>query len=133
MFFFLMIRRPPRSTRTDTLFPYTTLFRSIEGQPACAARRRQAGGHEIAGNPARAPGFPRLRQTIVLCSHATPLVGAPAPDTLCLRGACRSHGRLSVGTTTGRKGPRSSTPPARPRRRPHRKRLGKEKHVSELV
>src|SRR3546814_17596337 len=26
---FLMIRRPPRSTRTDTLFPYTTLFRSI--------------------------------------------------------------------------------------------------------
>src|SRR3546814_4862616 len=28
--FFLMIRRPPRSTRTDTLFPYTTLFRSQE-------------------------------------------------------------------------------------------------------
>src|SRR3546814_16206476 len=28
-FFFLSIRRPPRSTRTDTLFPYTTLFRSI--------------------------------------------------------------------------------------------------------
>src|SRR3546814_11761313 len=28
-FFFLIIRRPPRSTRTDTLFPYTTLFRSI--------------------------------------------------------------------------------------------------------
>src|SRR3546814_19877389 len=30
MFFFLMIRLPPRSTRTDTLFPYTTLFRSVE-------------------------------------------------------------------------------------------------------
>src|SRR3546814_20503844 len=30
MFFFLMIRRPPISTRTDTLFPYTTLFRSGE-------------------------------------------------------------------------------------------------------
>src|SRR3546814_4333423 len=29
MFFFLMIRRPPRSTLTDTLFPYTTLFRSV--------------------------------------------------------------------------------------------------------
>src|SRR3546814_20850797 len=26
-----MIRRPPRSTRTDTLFPYTTLFRSLPG------------------------------------------------------------------------------------------------------
>src|SRR3546814_11765557 len=31
MIFFLMIRRPPRSTRTDTLFPYTTLFRSDAG------------------------------------------------------------------------------------------------------
>src|SRR3546814_20157259 len=28
-----MIRRPPRSTRTDTLFPYTTLFRSLFGSP----------------------------------------------------------------------------------------------------
>src|SRR3546814_12641631 len=34
--FFLMIRRPPRSTRTDTLFPYTTLFRS----PGCRGRPR---------------------------------------------------------------------------------------------
>src|SRR3546814_5779048 len=34
LFFFLMIRRPPRSTRTDTLFPYTTLFRSFKLQPA---------------------------------------------------------------------------------------------------
>src|SRR3546814_17505831 len=32
-----MIRRPPRSTPTDTLFPYTTLFRSIE--PLCGVRR----------------------------------------------------------------------------------------------
>src|SRR3546814_3430283 len=32
-FFFLMIRRPPRSTRTDTLFPYTTLFRSFTSLP----------------------------------------------------------------------------------------------------
>src|SRR3546814_19917234 len=30
LFFFLMIRRPPRSTLTDTLVPYTTLFRSTE-------------------------------------------------------------------------------------------------------
>src|SRR3546814_12595524 len=43
-FFFLMIRRPPRSTRTDTLFPYTTLFRSsatdclVAQQPAIADR-----------------------------------------------------------------------------------------------
>src|SRR3546814_18344363 len=31
-FLFLMIRRPPRSTRTDTLFPYTTLFRSAASE-----------------------------------------------------------------------------------------------------
>src|SRR3546814_3222514 len=39
--FFLMIRRPPRSTRTDTLFPYTTLFRS-GGE--CRRRRSDARG-----------------------------------------------------------------------------------------
>src|SRR3546814_17735969 len=40
--FFLMIRRPPRSTRTDTLFPYTTLFRSARAgaqAPSCDARQ----------------------------------------------------------------------------------------------
>src|SRR3546814_18794861 len=45
-FFFLMIRRPPRSTRTDTLFPYTTLFRSggRAGRGGPAGRRPCAGG-----------------------------------------------------------------------------------------
>src|SRR3546814_10875683 len=43
IFFFLMIRRPPRSTRTDTLFPYTTLFRShLALQQAVAADRADA-------------------------------------------------------------------------------------------
>src|SRR3546814_20711891 len=37
-----MIRRPPRSTRTDTLFPYTTLFRSHQG-------RRHALDRQVAG------------------------------------------------------------------------------------
>src|SRR3546814_2452372 len=41
-----MLRRPPRSTRTDTLFPYTTLFRSYEGATADP--------HEILQNRARA-------------------------------------------------------------------------------
>src|SRR3546814_13675853 len=39
LFFFLMIRRPPRSTRTDTLFPYTTLFRSPDLVLCSTARR----------------------------------------------------------------------------------------------
>src|SRR3546814_17194450 len=48
MIFFLMIRRPPRSTRTDTLFPYTTLFRSDnqlqlhQSESTIAAARQQA-------------------------------------------------------------------------------------------
>src|SRR3546814_3289801 len=42
-----MIRRPPRSTRTDTLFPYTTLFRSVRtgGRRRTAVHRRRAGVH----------------------------------------------------------------------------------------
>src|SRR3546814_14007277 len=43
-FFFLMIRRPPRSTRTDTLFPYTTLFRS-----ACGAGSRDGAAVDAPG------------------------------------------------------------------------------------
>src|SRR3546814_12035426 len=38
-FFFLMIRLPPRSTRTDTLFPYTTLFRSSRRRGRGSRRR----------------------------------------------------------------------------------------------
>src|SRR3546814_19267400 len=42
-FFFLIMRRPPRSTRTDTLFPYTTLFRSAVNVRGFRHRRRQLG------------------------------------------------------------------------------------------
>src|SRR3546814_6258646 len=50
---FLMIRRPPRSTRTDTLFPYTTLFRS----PARTGDTRRRAG--LCGNIASAGGHHR--------------------------------------------------------------------------
>src|SRR3546814_8917232 len=60
---FLMIRRPPRATRTDTLFPYTTLFRS----PATvtSGRRkhgiaRDAAGRGLAHRPGPEGGQPRL-------------------------------------------------------------------------
>src|SRR3546814_4694098 len=46
-----MIRRPPRSTRTDTLFPYTTLFRSLDAVGPAAERRLQERLPEIAGFP----------------------------------------------------------------------------------
>src|SRR3546814_20589326 len=38
-----MLRRPPRATRTDTLFPYTTLFRSLQEYCPLAALRRRTG------------------------------------------------------------------------------------------
>src|SRR3546814_4092864 len=54
--FFLMIRRPPRSTRTDTLFPYTTLFRSGQARAASRwrvsrSRRRQCGDRDSQRGP----------------------------------------------------------------------------------
>src|SRR3546814_6884446 len=69
-----MIRRPPRSTHTDTLFPYTTLFRS----PAPPPLRRPAAG---SGDPGRAhrghdrdhddgPARPLLRRHHVLARRA---------------------------------------------------------------
>src|SRR3546814_12745483 len=55
-----MIRRPPRSTRTDTLFPYTTLFRSGAVLVALGHRTDQGGGedeaHEVAGGRAGGDG-----------------------------------------------------------------------------
>src|SRR3546814_18988110 len=67
MFIFLMIRRPPRSTRTDTLFPYTTLFRSSADRPhaRCGGgyrphpRRRNGEGRVHRRDPLlqRQPGF----------------------------------------------------------------------------
>src|SRR3546814_20303265 len=76
-FFFLMIRRPPRSTRTDTLFPYTTLFRSDGGRAAAVRRYHARAGREPPGirrpRRSRAPGRRRLRRTAnVRCLAAAP-------------------------------------------------------------
>src|SRR3546814_11365418 len=60
-FFFLMIRRPPRSTRTDTLFPYTTLFRSHLRLPAAGRDRDRGGGSPPIRCPRTAPGTDCLR------------------------------------------------------------------------
>src|SRR3546814_2876408 len=68
-FCFLMIRRPPRSTRTDTLFPYTALFRSrvvpppveLEG-PQRALRRQRGGAAGRGGGALPGRGRPALRR-----------------------------------------------------------------------
>src|SRR3546814_1790617 len=44
-----MLRRPPRSTRTDTLFPYTTLFRSADGHGRAGGSQGEAGRKCIGG------------------------------------------------------------------------------------
>src|SRR3546814_8362475 len=71
--FFLMIRRPPRSTRTDTLFPYTTLFRSRSTPPSpmrsssgtCDSVVAEAGGvsgeRHAGGDDIAQPGVPGAR------------------------------------------------------------------------
>src|SRR3546814_11491783 len=51
-----MIRRPPRSTRTDTLFPYTTLFRSGLRVADCGVGQRHLGASLLWG-PSEAPKF----------------------------------------------------------------------------
>src|SRR3546814_12555460 len=56
-FVFLMTRRPPRSTRTDTLFPYTTLFRSLDLAPHGVG----GGGHEL-GHKDHANLFDRIER-----------------------------------------------------------------------
>src|SRR3546814_19077676 len=58
-FFFFMIRRPPRSTRTDTLFPYTTLFRSA----CCTSHEsRRVAGTRMAEESQQGRGEALLRR-----------------------------------------------------------------------
>src|SRR3546814_12853989 len=109
-----MIRRPPRSTRTDTLFPYTTLFRSdtdTDAAPACAECDRciQCGcckSLHVAGRDARcrvlSPGWcarqhqcARNQNCLIFCLHTMiPLWLARTAHEIgrasCREGVCRN-------------------------------------------
>src|SRR3546814_5586131 len=65
IFFFLMLRRPPRSTRTDTLFPYTTLFRSPDPSRQPCGGRCRSGVHRSSGRHCRGPNQPSGSRTVV--------------------------------------------------------------------
>src|SRR3546814_14897006 len=126
--FFLMIRRPPRSTRTDTLFPYTTLVRSdVRRSIAFAAERhgyslvpaalctRPVDSREVAEALLilQHTAFHEARSTrrcaplSALQSHAPPddrrFRRSFPPATHCRRkNPPRTHGRRQIGRESGR-------------------------------
>src|SRR3546814_8261505 len=84
-FFFLMIRRPPRSTRTDTLFPYTTLFRSSAGGGSASRGDLRRRMNRRGASPRGAEGYKgyttsplfRLLPRVVRAGHGGSVGEAP--------------------------------------------------------
>src|SRR3546814_5203621 len=89
-----MIRRPPRSTRTDTLFPYTTLFRSPARSAWAWARAKPGAGSE----EGRDSGFGirdlQIRGSWMLQARRHPRIPNPQ-SPIPARGACAVLGRLN--------------------------------------
>src|SRR3546814_16463793 len=102
-----MLRRPPRSTRTDTLFPYTTLFRSLERVRLCHNRlshrneRRFAFGDRRC-SPARKGGARRSDGAIEVILAR---IGGTADDLLGRRSEERRVGKECVSTCRSRWSP----------------------------
>src|SRR3546814_12025152 len=108
LLFFLMIRRPPRSTRTDTLFPDTTLFRSHRPHRRHVGSVGGALGHRPdAGDPVRG------RRSVQL------VVGLTGPPGGVRRGHERGGPRRAAGAPAPRRRPSALT---RSRRRSRRRR-----------
>src|SRR3546814_1501904 len=95
---FLMIRRPPRSTRTDTLFPYTTLFRSKENRgrkgwniialrraPPASFFRDRIHGTAARGQDRRSEEHTSELQSLMRISYAVFCLKKKKPRTLILR------------------------------------------------
>src|SRR3546814_16613109 len=75
---FLMIRRPPRSTRTDTLFPYTTLFRSLHVAERDPPQRLDGdhGGHRLRHEREQHP-LAGVEQQWLVAAHEELVEGEP--------------------------------------------------------
>src|SRR3546814_8865576 len=72
-----MLRRPPRSTRTDTRFPYTTLFLSKAfAEIGCALLGAQDDGTALDGIIANGPGWERFRTLVATASALTNVLAA---------------------------------------------------------
>src|SRR3546814_13725757 len=103
--FFLMIRRPPRSTSTDTLCPYTTLFRSLvlhrirrAGQARHDVDRRLLGGQH-AGERDEQPGAERSRQRAMACAQGARAHAAPILMAHFLKSVCLENGSVAASVT----------------------------------
>src|SRR3546814_6864993 len=81
-----MVRRPPRSTLTDTLFPYTTLFRSRRYGTYCATRKR---------HPAPSSGISESASTRTVRASVTRMV-------VCVTGSCRDQEQRGRDERDGR-------------------------------
>src|SRR3546814_6169262 len=68
-----MIRRPPRSTRTDTLFPYTTLFRSVLGNEVRTAVAEELDAVQLPDAVGRLPQNLRIHRDVVPWVEIEPL------------------------------------------------------------
>src|SRR3546814_946474 len=96
--FFLMIRRPPRSTRTDTLFPYTTLFRSYtprQGVPMenwlnLAGKNAFVTGASSGLGAHFAKILARAGANVVIAARRRESLDAVAADIAAAVGACRA-------------------------------------------
>src|SRR3546814_19275593 len=97
-----MIRRPPRSTRTDTLFPYTTLFRSA---PAPASSRkllpssRQANIRSSATRPAASAGLSGPSTIVAYLGNVHRHPGTPRYNLHSDSGRRNARGRIDLSET----------------------------------
>src|SRR3546814_2709160 len=123
-----MIRRPPRSTRTDTLFPYTTLFRSPARQNRRSGKRhllrraergRRTGGADRSAHVHRNQRFRHNRQWLFEAygNHPGP-VRQPLAGGLCRPASLRTHQYIPAVALIEMVAPfQSACPPAYRRRR----------------
>src|SRR3546814_12553235 len=122
-----MIRRPPRSTRTDTLFPYTTLFRSavpvrrrhrlrllhLQRRHARDGRSRPAAAPAGGGDPARHPDRGGRQRDLLARAEAAADPNARRPERGWAASLTRRCGPASWSATRALAlhPPQSSTPP----------------------
>src|SRR3546814_20597975 len=95
-----MIRRPPRSTRTDTLFPYTTLFRAFYAEHDCASTaharfegQRRGKWHSLSIPPSFSVGCQTFNRVFLTKASTLPFI-----DGLCRRSEERRVGKECVST-----------------------------------